>query len=269
MAEYNDYNSSLTAEEIESTLLSAVVHNKSMGLTEAQKAQARDNIGAGSADNRFVVLGYFATLDELVAAVPEPKAGPFYGVGEAEPYDFYSWDELHSRWVNNGHLKGMDGKDAEDGASVEISPVEPENPELGDMWYDSDDGDPVTVLADLLYPVGSIYMSVKAANPSNIFGGTWQRIKDRFLLAAGDTYTAGATGGEAEHTLTVDEMPSHNHSITTRSNASTGNYYGNPPTSSNAGKEEVNNTIISKTGGSQPHNNMPPYLAVYVWQRIA
>ena len=66
-------------------------------------------------------------------------------------------------------------------------------------------------LIDLVYPVGSIYMSVNSTNPSTILGGTWERLKDKFLLASGDTYSNGATGGEAKHTLTKDEMPSHTH----------------------------------------------------------
>jgi microcystin-dependent protein len=64
---------------------------------------------------------------------------------------------------------------------------------------------------ETIYPVGSIYMSVNNIDPSVVFGGTWQQIKDKFLLASGDTYENGATGGEATHTLTVSEIPSHNH----------------------------------------------------------
>lgn len=67
---------------------------------------------------------------------------------------------------------------------------------------------------DLVYPVGSIYMSVASASPAILFGGTWEQLKDRFLLGAGDTYTAGDTGGSASHTLTTDEMPSHSHTFT-------------------------------------------------------
>jgi microcystin-dependent protein len=65
-----------------------------------------------------------------------------------------------------------------------------------------------------IYPVGSIYMSVNNVNPSTIFGGTWEQIKDKFLLACGDTYNNGATGGEATHTLNANEIPTHNHSYT-------------------------------------------------------
>ena len=63
------------------------------------------------------------------------------------------------------------------------------------------------------YPVGSIYLSVNSTNPGTIFGGTWEQIKDRFLLACGSTYSNGSTGGEAKHTLTTNEMPSHSHAL--------------------------------------------------------
>lgn len=72
---------------------------------------------------------------------------------------------------------------------------------LADKWAD-------------IYPVGSIYMSVNNVNPSAVFGGTWEQIKDKFLLACGDTYNNGATGGSATHTLAVNQLPSHNHSYT-------------------------------------------------------
>lgn len=114
------------------------------------------------------------------------------------------------------------------------------------------------------YPVGSIYMSVISANPGTLFGGTWERIQDMFLLAAGTTYSAGSTGGEATHTLTVDEIPSHSHSYRDQ-----GSY--NSWTSSSSGDlnyKPVSGTTGS-TGGGQAHNNMPPYIAVYVWKRTA
>lgn len=58
-----------------------------------------------------------------------------------------------------------------------------------------------------IYPIGSIYLSVNNVNPSTMFGGTWVQIKDKFLLAAGDNYNNGSTGGEATHTLTKTEIP--------------------------------------------------------------
>ena len=68
-------------------------------------------------------------------------------------------------------------------------------------------------LADKLYPVGSIYLSVIDIDPGTFIGGRWKRIKDCFLLAAGNIYSAGSTGGEATHTLSAAEMPSHTHTV--------------------------------------------------------
>lgn len=119
---------------------------------------------------------------------------------------------------------------------------------------------------DDIYPIGSIYMSVNNTSPSTLFGGTWVQIKDTFLLSAGDTYTAGDTGGSATHTLTVDEIPSHNHIVKPfyggvgNGNALQRGYSGSS-TSINYGSEN--------TGGGQAHNNMPPYLVVYMWKRTA
>ena len=82
-----------------------------------------------------------------------------------------------------------------------------------------------------VYPVGSIYMSVNSTSPAKLFGGTWEQIKDMFLLACGDTYANGAKGGEASHTLTVAEMPAHSHSASTNSTGS----HGHSASTSSAG----------------------------------
>lgn len=116
-----------------------------------------------------------------------------------------------------------------------------------------------------IYPVGSIYISVNSTNPSTYFGGTWERIQDTFLLAAGSTYSAGSTGGEATHTLTVSEMPSHRHTL-----GSTNGSVGYTETVSLGNSSQASHTSYSSfVGGGQAHNNMPPYLAVYVWKRTA
>lgn len=65
----------------------------------------------------------------------------------------------------------------------------------------------------VVYPVGAIYMSVNSVSPATLFGGTWSRISDRFLLAAGSSYSAGSTGGEASHALTTAELPAHTHTV--------------------------------------------------------
>lgn len=123
-----------------------------------------------------------------------------------------------------------------------------------------------------VYPVGAIYISTAATNPSTLFGfGTWMQIKDVFLLAAGDTYAGGSTGGEATHVLTEDEMPAHRHKIA-YPNAS--GEYGDAaigyPTSSGTTKTWLAEMCKTESvGGGAAHNNMPPYLAVYMWHRIA
>ena len=121
-----------------------------------------------------------------------------------------------------------------------------------------------------VYPVGSIYMSLSSTDPKTLFGGTWERLKDRFLLAAGDKYSAGATGGEATHTLTKDELPSHNHYAAVSGGTDS---YGQNRTaiSSFAIKTQgySDSSTIFATGGGTAHNNMPPYLAVYMWERTA
>ena len=102
-------------------------------------------------------------------------------------------------------------------------------------------------------------------NPSTLFGGTWEQIKDTFLLSAGDNYTGGSTGCEAEHTLTVDEMPSHKHVAPVYKSGSTDFQSGLNYSSGGS----TNSSFVQATGGSQAHNNMPPYLTVYMWKRIA
>ena len=121
----------------------------------------------------------------------------------------------------------------------------------------------VNYIFDKIYPVGAIYMTVDSAQPSILFGGTWERIKDRFLFGAGGKYGVGATGGEAEHKLTLQEMPSHRHFMILAGNGD--GYLGLMP-----GDASYNaNESTTEEGGDLPHNNMPPFLAVHIWKRIA
>ena len=120
---------------------------------------------------------------------------------------------------------------------------------------------------DMVYPVGSVYVSVNSTSPATLFGGTWVQIKDKFLLSAGDTYEAGATGGEATHVLTVDEMPRHNHSIDNLNASGSTTPYMTVQAQEKKGYGGNVQTFF--TGGGQAHNNMPPYIVVYIWQRTA
>lgn len=130
-------------------------------------------------------------------------------------------------------------------------------------------------LLDMVYPVGSIYLSVSGTDPQTLFGGTWARLEDVFLLAAGAKHAAGSTGGEESHTLTEDEIAPHKHAMAygpESSASSTGFPYGiaaGSATNSAGGRGYASNLGTFSAGGGQPHNNMPPYLAVYTWKRTA
>lgn len=128
-------------------------------------------------------------------------------------------------------------------------------------------GDNAFLTAQGAYPVGAIYLSVNDTNPATLFGGTWERIGGRFLLGADDTYAAGSTGGEAEHTLTIDEMPKHNHEIDNL-NAS-GNATPYMTVSAQDKKGYGGNVQTMFAGGGKPHNNLPPYLTVFMWKRVS
>jgi hypothetical protein len=135
-----------------------------------------------------------------------------------------------------------------------------------------------SALVNKLYPVGCIYQSTSSTSPASFLGGTWERIKDKFILAAGDTYAAGKTGGEAGHALTVDEMPAHRHEGIDIDNLYCFGWENGSRTGVNFKKfyggtywgDDVQNRLASGyAGGSTAHNNMPPYLTAYIWKRIA
>ena len=132
----------------------------------------------------------------------------------------------------------------------------------------------VNEILGLVYPVGSIYMSINNVSPVTLFGGKWVQIQGRFLLGASDVYKANTTGGEATHTLTENEMPAHAHYM------ASGNSGGDSTWTPDAGSYLVDSVTTDKTtywaqigmnnaGGSAAHNNMPPYLVVYMWRRLA
>jgi len=163
----------------------------------------------------------------------------------------------------------------------------------------------ISSIVDAIYPVGSIYMSVNAANPGTLFGGTWEQITGRFLLGTGhcgqnsdttfgnidspDGWSApsGTTGGEDFHTLNVGEMPAHSHTPLGAEDWGIAEYRSVPNKSGiwsgpiqtgdglMLGAVNDGNTYIAlrsntgNTGGGGRHNNMPPYFAVYIWRRTA
>lgn len=152
---------------------------------------------------------------------------------------------------------------------------------------------PVARLVDAIYPVGSIYMSVNSTSPASLFGGTWAQLKDRFLLGSGDLYSLNTTGGTSTHTLSISEMPTHAHGLSSCSNTTANDDYNwVKPFGNTAGGGSVatkcvaelstsgvnasrhvetygyNNQAMSSKGNSTAHNNMPPYLVVNMWERV-
>jgi len=140
-------------------------------------------------------------------------------------------------------------------------------------------------ILEAIYPIGSIYLSVNATNPATIFGGSWERIEGKFLLGTSQDYPANSTGGEAVVRLTHENLPAHSHNENIISNFgypnsmvgndanvpdndiktwTSGGYISGGRWESKTGFQNQTNT----TGGNQAHNNMPPYLAVYMWKRI-
>lgn len=126
-------------------------------------------------------------------------------------------------------------------------------------------------ILDMSHPIGTYYWSQKNTDPSTIFGGKWEPIKGRFLFAEDPKHAAGSSGGEEFHTLSIDEMPGHNHTFPKNVCA-----YGNIPDiqiQGGGGSKKLyenagNVTNTNNIGGGKPHNNMPPYIAAFCWRRI-
>ena len=127
---------------------------------------------------------------------------------------------------------------------------------------------------DRVYPIGSLYFSATEVDPSALFGGTWERIKDRFLLASGDVYNVGSMGGSAN-----SELIAHNHEglkvnsaeigweLILSESALSGTLAGSALTVKGSNTTRV---VTNPSGTSNGiGKNMPPYLAICVWKRTA
>ena len=128
-------------------------------------------------------------------------------------------------------------------------------------------------LLDIIYPVGSIYFSVSSTSPSSIIGGTWTAIPaGTFLCGAGSGYSALSTGGQAAVTLTIAEMPEHNH---TYDGLARYTITGNGMAAVGYNIQNYDDIVShgfyknSSVGGGDSHENRPPYIAVYIWRRTA
>lgn len=120
------------------------------------------------------------------------------------------------------------------------------------------------IILNQIYPIGSIYMSINSTNPGQLFGGTWEALKDRFLIGAGNTYIVNATGGATQAYIQQNQLPSR----TMVRQSVSGQKYG--CTCNQSGSGWMN--ICLADGGfdsGKPMGIMNPYLAVYMWKRTA
>lgn len=134
-------------------------------------------------------------------------------------------------------------------------------------------------LVDLIYPVGSIYISTASTNPGTLFGGTWEAFAPgRVLIGAGQgndgttsmSFTASSSGGKYKETLTIDQIPSHSHEqvvvADTHNNTGLRSDYNNDVQNGGSFPQGIN---TNTTGGGQSHNNIQPYIVCYIWRRTA
>jgi len=129
-------------------------------------------------------------------------------------------------------------------------------------------------LFNYIFPVGCYYISSNNVNPSELFGGNWVQIKDRFLIGASDKYQVNAEGGEEKHKLTADEMPSHRHNTLDWEHRGMYVWGGNEyttdgPAGGKGFRTHAIDIFTSWSGGNQAHNNMPPYKAAFIWRRTS
>ena len=159
--------------------------------------------------------------------------------------------------------------------NVFVGSSEPDDPNI-DVWINPQGSD---YIVDKIYPIGSIYLSVSEVDPAILFGGVWESFSTGRTLVGVDTSqtefnTVQKTGGEKTHTLNSNEIPSHSHTIFAntdyRESGETG-YWGLDLCQGYAygsEKDANNGTGTRASGGGEAHNNLQPYITVYMWKRV-
>lgn len=242
-----------------------------------------------------VFRGTEGMSDGTSGLVPAPKASEFgnsYALGSDG-----NWKDFGQTFVSQSFADGAYAtNEALENAVKEIK-----------KYVDTQSSGGVTL--DSVYPVGSIYISVNDSfNPNNVFPGTWVSFgKGRTLVGVDrsdlEFQSSEDTGGEKTHTLTVDELPAHNHSVTIDSKELKGSVWNFVGQNANYAPGNSTSGVFSKggdgtcfypsatgkatgindgfamdathdhtatsgnTGSGTAHNNMPPYITVYMWKR--
>lgn len=213
---------------------------------------------------------------------------------ETEPYEdgMHQWILLQAinDWYDNGVWNGPAGPRGLTGPQGPIGPQGPQGiqgpagegvpsgglaNEVLVKYNDEDYSATWKSVFDMIYPIGSIYISTNSTNPSLLFGGAWEPFaQGRTLIGVDTTDTdfdiAENIGGEKSHTLSTNEIPEHNHYLF----ASAGGSILFPPYSAKSNGDSGDSgqggyaTVTTTAGGTQSHNNLQPYITVYMWRRI-
>lgn len=277
----NSKNAAASSADSAAGSASAAAGSAGAAAGSAQEALERMNAAAGSAS--AAALSAQTAREAMEKTTEIAVKTPYIGANG----NWFVWSSAADSYVDSGvKAQGPQGIPGTGNVSSVCGVIPGDD---GNVPLTASDVGalPASGLLSKTYPVGAIYLSASETSPASLFGGTWERLKDRFLLAAGDSYTVGSTGGEAKHTLTVDEMPSHEghmysnfdssgyadrggdeNSYLLNSSLITGyDKYENRPYKIVSGNELIMQGY--SRGGNTAHNNMPPYLAVYMWKRVA
>lgn len=219
--------------------------------------------GTVTVDDSLSTTSTNPVQNKVITGALDGKANSSHTHTKSEITDFPSIPSKTSDLVNDGDGSNVFVKDNDSRLSDARTP-------LAHTHLSSD----VTDLIDVIYPVGSIYMSVNSVNPSTLFGGTWEQIKDKFLLASGTSYSNGSTGGSADavvvtHTHSTKEkyvLTTSGGSVTRNSTAGT---TGTKVPNLLQSDDPITRNVIENAGTSGTGKNMPPYLAVNIWKRTA
>lgn len=211
---------------------------------------------------------------------------------ETEPYEdgMHQWILLQAtnEWYDNGVWNGPIGPQGPVGPRGPIGPQGPQGiqgpagegvpsgglaNEVLVKYNDEDYSATWTSVFDMIYPIGSIYISTNSTNPSLLFGGVWEPFAQGRTLIGVDTTdtdfdTVENIGGEKQHTLTINEMPSHNHGQSLNDGGTLSGVAGYDWKVTDTTRIYYGDDLAQYTGGNQAHNNLQPYITVYMWRRI-
>lgn len=191
--------------------------------------------------------GWYETEEALRAAHPTGENGQWAIVGSTDT--IWTWDSDTGDWKNTSVKTDLSGYYTK---------------EQSEKRFEM----PVGYIFDWAPVEGNETDLSTAEKVAEHFGyGSWKEISGKFTFGCNEEYPAGSAGGEATHTLSLNEIPAHTHQVPIHWKSDASNY----DLSYSSGKhlESSAGWTTGAAGGGQAHNNMPPYLAVYKWQRVA